>query len=327
MNNTDDLIKAVDETAGTSFDASAEAFGENRIARRPSGSAVKGFYRPDERRQGGVPFDVTPTKCAAYEGKPFPERRRQPTTEEKNGVWRLESEYDVGRLGKNRVENSRLWDCALWFLRLHEIATKPASATRALSLITAPMSDEINATDVEDFESLDHELRPHTFETLYIMEMVKELDRIEQEQPAPPKSNRQRPVFDSRLEAVELRIDADKTLRMLKAGMRTLWNPVKLAVVDRIELNELGTSDGVGPSGAAAAGRQRVIEGLRIAASIRSEISRHERALEARYKDRCILDSIDWGTALAGLAVVGLPPKLLPANDNYRSADAAQRAA
>ncbi len=273
---------------------------------------VEGFIRPDERAKGA------PTKCPEYSGQPDPKQRRPPTA--KDGVWRLQSEYEEGRVGRNRVENSKLWDCALWILRLYETAERPADATRALSLITTPLEDEISADSIDgDTESLNvlYELPGYVFEVLYIMDMVKALDRCERTKPAPPGSERDRPVFDSRLEAVELRVEASEMLEKLKVRMGSLWKPVKLAVIDRVELHELGTTQGVGRDLAGAVGRQRVIEGLRIAASLRKGMAESQRGLGALLMDRSILDTIELGSVLAGLRPVRQLSRLIPANDNH----------
>jgi hypothetical protein len=70
------------------------------------------------------------------------------------------------------------------------------------------------------------------------------------------------------------RAEAGKILRMLKLGMRSLWRPVIRAIADQATMTSLGkTLNGV----AATVGRTRVIEGLRIAESIRKGLTRQER--------------------------------------------------
>jgi hypothetical protein len=106
QNDIDDLIEAVKTIADTDFDP-ADTFGANNIAKRPSRSPMKGFYRPGERGEYGAPFEVTPATCPRYNGQPS---GRAPSNEEKRGAWQLQEEYLAGRLGKNDEENSRLWN-------------------------------------------------------------------------------------------------------------------------------------------------------------------------------------------------------------------------
>ena len=75
---------------------------------------------------------------------------------------------------------------------------------------------------------------------------------------------------------VEVRCDASKKLRLLQIGMRGLWKPVKQAIIDHAEMWTLGISQGVSRAMAATAGRQRVLDGLSIAADIRQDIRRWE---------------------------------------------------
>jgi hypothetical protein len=58
--------------------------------------------------------------------------------------------------------------------------------------------------------------------------------------------------------------------------MRGLWKPVKLAIVDYAEMWKLGITQGVSRPMAPTAGRQRVLDGLGIAAEIRQDILRWE---------------------------------------------------
>src|SRR5258706_5169934 len=144
QNDIDDLIEAVDKIADTSFNAT-DTFGANNIAKRPSGSATKGFYRPGERDQNGAPFKVTPTKCPKYSGPPS---GRAPTNEEKRGAWQLQDEYLAGRLGKNGEENSRLWNTAKWIDRLCRIVTMPAEAVKTLNLSADDWSEVADPDEI-----------------------------------------------------------------------------------------------------------------------------------------------------------------------------------
>src|SRR6202022_27739 len=69
---------------------------------------------------------------------------------------------------------------------------------------------------------------------------------------------------------------AIKVLRMLMLGMRSLWHPVKRSISDHATMKSLGKTQGVGDGVEATVGRTRVIEGLRIAESIRKGLGRQE---------------------------------------------------
>jgi hypothetical protein len=67
-------------------------------------------------------------------------------------------------------------------------------------------------------------------------------------------------------------------------GMHSLWHPVKRAIVDHATMTSLGITQGVGDGVAATVGRTRVIEGLRLAGSIRKGLARQERGFSMRLK-------------------------------------------
>jgi hypothetical protein len=157
------------------------------------------------------------------------------------------------------------------------------------------------------------------------------------------------------------RQEAIKILRMLTLGMRSLWHPVIRAIADHATMTSLGQGKGKGV--AAAVGRQRVIEGLRIAESIRKGLKRQDRhfsmwqhqirarqirvpSAEWRLSNRYRLGSVDdiiTGTLAilpipvrapeghylnqAAGPVIKLADKPLPANDNHRIEDVASIAA
>jgi hypothetical protein len=246
--------------------------------------------------------------------------RRDPSDEEKRAAWPLQDEYNADRLGKDGVENSKLWDTAMWIDRLYGLATMPPIATRPLSLIMT--NDDIHPSDIEDFgeESVIPVL---AFEMLEILEQVEALDDVEKQMLLPRKSDRQRPVFDSRLLDGECRADADKTIRILMAGMRSVWSPVKLAIIDNVEMWRLGTTQGVGRQMAATAGRQRVIEGLRLAVSIRKDMVRSELTGNTDILPLTRAASEIHGFGERECVTEFIQIKRLPANDNSRAKIAA----
>jgi hypothetical protein len=152
---------------------------------------------------------------------------------------------------------------------------------------------------------------------------------------APPLPQEDFPDLDQRVES-------GKIIRILRLGMHTLWHPVIRAIADRVTMTSLGKTQGVGDGVAAAVGRQRVIEGLRVAESIRKGLERQKLA-PAR-SNRCKIPSVSdmmipialpkpvrapdghyWNQA-AG-PVIKLADMPLPANDNFRSDSADRKAA
>jgi hypothetical protein len=71
------------------------------------------------------------------------------------------------------------------------------------------------------------------------------------------------------------RAESGKIIRMLMMGMRTLWPPVIQAITDHVTMASL--APGKSKDVAAAVGRQRVIEGLRVAESIKKGLKRQGR--------------------------------------------------
>ncbi len=297
QNDIDDLIKAVDKIADTSFNAT-DTFGANTIATRPSGSATTGFYRygnrSGERSENGAPFEVSPTKCPKYPGPPS---GRAPTNEEKRGAWQLQDEYLAGRLGKNGEENSRLWNTAKWIDRLYRIATIPAEAVKTLNLSAGDWVDVANPEEISegfgvgrvkiderDKERLALKLSDHDLACL--VDYIKDSDElakidindlVRDADPLPERIDLPGPI--ERQEAI-------KIVRMLMVGMRSLWHPVKRSITDHATMKSLGKTQNVGDGVAAAVGRARVIEGLRLAESIRKGLTRQERAPFSMWLDQ-----------------------------------------
>jgi hypothetical protein len=131
------------------------------------------------------------------------------------------------------------------------------------------------------------------------------------------------------------RAHASKIVRMLMLGMRSLWRPVIRAIADHATMTSLG--QGKGKDVAAAVGRQRVIEGLRIAESIRKGIARseqHNAVNEAKHwparRARILYEAsheptrqaqqryVAFFDSLVSEVLAGLAETPVPANDNHR---------
>jgi hypothetical protein len=365
----DDLIAAVDRIADTSFDASkvdapnTRTFGANLIASRRSGSVKEGFYRPGERGKSyGPPFFEPSTE-------PLPNYFRvhcTPNDDDKRGAWQLQEEYLAVRLGKNAEENSRLWNTAIWVDRLVRIATMPVQAMKSLNLYVDNKQDVFSA-DYEDDEAFpdeknegfeftrvkiyeEKELRALNLSDYDLVRLADEFNESDKlaaidvnklargANPLPEQADLPSPI---------VRVESGKIIRMLMLGMRSLWHPVIRAIADHATMKSLGTTQGVGDGVAATVGRQRVIEGLRIAESIRKGIGRQDRAFSMRLNGRAdqeVVSSTEWRLSnryklgsvdeIIGqvLAALGGPPSqpaenLLAANDNWPVEFAASKAA
>lgn len=247
------FLAAVAKTADTSFDAS-----KPKIAERRSGSAKTGFYRPGERSDRGAPFKVTPTKCPNYNGPPS---GRTGNAAEKRSAWQLQEEYLAGRLGKNEEENSRLWKTAKWFDRHVRIATLPAHAVKGLNLYVDGWHDVIAPANKEpedelpdygngvEYEPLNINERdkkqlllklPDDYELARLIDYLNECDQI-----AKIDENKLAREAEPRPVQIDLpgpidRQESGKIVRMLKLGMRSLWYPVKAAIIDHATMTALG---------------------------------------------------------------------------------------
>jgi hypothetical protein len=272
----------------TSFDASKPT-----IAERRSGSARAGFYRPGERSDSGAPFKVTPTKCPNYNGPPS---GRTGNAAEKRGAWHLEDEYLAGRLGKNEEENGRLWNTAKWIERHNRIETLPKEAIQPLNIrvdgsermevpeVDRPdggFPDDVNLgygykqgiVDETDKNNLNLKIDDYR-----IGRLIDELEEIDKSAKFNEKdllrTNPPLPQVD--FPDLEQRVESGKIIRILKVGMQTLWYPVIRAIESHATMTSLGRSQGVGEDKAATVGRWRVIEGLRLAESIRRRLERQK---------------------------------------------------
>jgi hypothetical protein len=305
QNKIDDLIEAVKTIADTGFDAT-------RIAKRPSLSAKKGFYRPGERPDDGAPFTPT-TTIPKYGGPPS---GRSPSNEEKRGAWQLQEEYLAGRLGKNEEENGRLWNTVKWINRHHVVtktlaealpplnmcvADKLSQSTEGTGSLTGPDDEAPDEAENEgiELESINVcqadksgntkvmgeaettyrlDIKTDGHDLLRLIDALEEIDKPAKDVDVPLLPQTAFPSSDQRAES-------GKIIRMLILGMRSLWHPVIRAIADHASMKPLGKTQNVGDSVAAAVGRTRVIEGLRLAESIRKGLARSERRDEVITKE------------------------------------------
>jgi hypothetical protein len=310
-----------------------------RIAERRSGSNRESFYRPQERPSDGAPFNIIPTKCPPYQGRP---KARDATIGEINGAWQLQEEYLADRLGKDVEENSRLWNTAKWIDKHYRIATMPAQAVSGMNLITGRWEEHLSSEEIfgscsEDEEieasfgqerfSVDRRtkesvaLKLSDQDLISLADYFKEHDKLTaidinklalNANPLPERIDLPKPID---------RTESGKIIRMLMLGMRSLWRPVIRAIADHATMKALGKTQNVGDGVAASVGRTRIIEGLRVADSIKKRL--------ARSKERPLVDEDrHWPARLARqrhmafmdkfiseiLAVVAENP--LAANDN-----------
>lgn len=330
VSDLSDLLEAVETIADTSFRVEEivnpftgqpttdpvllKAIHDPLVAKRRSGSARVSFYRPGERPIGGTWFEAKTESRPKYRGPPS---GRAPSDEEKRVNWPLQNEYLNDRLGKDKVENSKLWDTAKWIDKIHRIAMTPKDAVRAGLATTPPGEFVYSADDTADYNAIES-VPIRALDVLRILEEVEERE-------AAAKLNVDKLLRDAGprpiridLPSVYDRAKANKIMLMLRLGMRTLWSPVKLAIVDHEEMYRLGLTQGARREIAPAVGRQRIIEGLRIAGAIRMGITRSEKGDatgEARHwpaRERHNA-AVDYLIAEVLLAIADKP---LPANDN-----------
>jgi hypothetical protein len=142
------------------------------------------------------------------------------------------------------------------------------------------------------------------------------------------------------------RAESGKIIRILMLGMRSLWHPVIRAIASHADMKSL--SQGKGKDVAAAVGRQRVIEGLRLAESIRRGLGRNARQTIvhrpgfsvddiiretlAILPDKSLPKLVEIVHIIKTAPIVSMPmildfdpvkAKPLPSNDNLHTADVA----
>jgi hypothetical protein len=343
------------------------------FAARRSGSSVEGFYRPGERDKDGSPFEILPTQCPPY----IPQLARVPTNEEKRGAWHLQDEYLAGRLGRNEEENGRLWNTVKWIDRHYRIATMPAEATPPFNIhIADAILQDTGASTGSDDESPDQrqdnegigferikigeadgagrtkvidedgvtrllEIGTDDFTLLQLADQLDECDELAEIDVNKSARDLLPERFDFPVDADD-RAESGKIIRILMAGMRTLWTPVIRAIADRVTMSSLGRSQGVGDDKAATVGRWRSIEGLRLAESIRRGLERQTLAPTApARRKRTNVQSVNEMPSVAAPMPVRAPSghylnqargpvimlKPLAANDNQRFDATASKAA
>lgn len=199
---------------------------------------------------------------------------------EQRTPWPLYDEYVAERLGKDAVTNSRNWNTAIWIDRIYRIAMLPEQALGPPHWIASGVSDE-ESNGYEPTEVVPSE-------ALAYLSMIVEMERVRKSARGydlvgtHEASSSTDPMLPT---GVEIRADANKILRLLMAGMRGLWKPVKRAIVDHAEMWKL--AQGVSRQFAPTAGRQRVLDGLEIAADIRRDVLRWESSSDRLAGNPC----------------------------------------
>lgn len=207
---------------------------------------------------------------------------------EKGALWPLETEYLANRLGKDRMANETNWRTVVWLDNLIEIAETPTRALPTVHL-SGDIAAEVLSRHDEDgnlLETPPYEVEQHI--TPGIMRLINELDRIAEKNPepicpAPPPQNRD-PLKPF---PVEYRADTLRLIGLLKASLRCLWKPLVQAIRYNRPMGDIGRDTGVAKGVAAAVGRQRVIDGLEMAAGVRRDVARWERLNEAHTPHVC----------------------------------------
>ncbi len=193
--------------------------------------------RPDGK--AAKPISIIASKAVKkVEGAPL--TARAANDNEKGTPWPLYDEYVAERLGRDAYANSKNWN-------------KELDGYKAESVIPP--------------------------EAVALLSVIEKIERIKRKEIGcdPVGTHEVSTSKDTRLPTgVEIRADANKILRLLQVGMRGLWRPVKLAIVDHVEIWTLGITQGVSRGMAPTAGRQRILDGLSIAADIRQDVLRWE---------------------------------------------------
>lgn len=200
----------------------------------------------------------------------------RPVNDNEKGLpWPLYDEYVAERLGKDIVENSKNWATVIWLDRIFQMALLPDRAIGPVHWFTSGMSDEERSDGYET----ENVVPPNVDAVLHILGAAKKA-RLK----AQGYKNKEVGVHEASAgrnpelpTGVEIRVDTTKILRLLQIGMRALYEPVKHAIVDHTEMWKLGITQGVSRQLAPTAGRQRVVDGLRIAADIRKDVEGWER--------------------------------------------------
>lgn len=168
------------------------------------------------------------------------------------------------------------------------------------------------------------EIRTDDYDLVRLVDALEEIDMLAKIDVSDLKRNAPPLLPQVDFPSLIDRAESGKIIRMLMVGMRSLWHPVIRAIADHATMTSLG--EGKGKDVAAAVGRQRVIEGLRIAESIRKGLGREERkfsmwqsqvrarqeqvtSVEWRRSGRYKLGSVD--EVISGTLAV-LPDKSLP---------------
>jgi len=224
--------------------------------------------RPDGK--AAKPISIIASKAVKkVEGAPL--TARAANDNEKGTPWPLYDEYVAERLGRDAYANSKNWNTAMWIDKIYAIAMLPPIALGPPHWVSSALCAE--ALDGYKAESV---IPP---EAVALLSVIEKIERIKRKEIGcdPVGTHEVSTSKDTRLPTgVEIRADANKILRLLQVGMRGLWRPVKLAIVDHVEIWTLGITQGVSRGMAPTAGRQRILDGLSIAADIRQDVLRWE---------------------------------------------------
>ena len=231
----------------------------------------------------------------------------------------LHVEYLAERLGKNEEENGRNWDTAMWFDGIYRAAMLPDRSLGPLHWFSS--GAEFASEDMDRF-SATHVIPPEVVSVLNLLDRVERIRRKQRGYDLVGIHECSTDRDPRSPTGVEVRSDASKKLRLLQAGMRGLWKPVKQAIVDHAEIWTLGITQGVSRALAPTAGRQRLLDGLGIAADIRKDIARWE-ACDHRLKEGTCRRPLDEkghlcrqnGASLPMTIAVGQRPPRPPTGD------------
>jgi hypothetical protein len=219
----------------------------------------------------------------------------------------LQQEHFAGRLGKDEEENIRNWNTVKWIDKHYRVTKTPAEALPSLNIYIGDEGSQGTdgtgaATGPDDESPDDNENKGFEFESINVGEADSERGMCVMDEDGTTRRLEVKTddygvlrLIDALEEIDELaainiddlapsllpqtdfpssdqRAESGKIIRILLVGMRTLWPPVIRAIASHADMKSLG--QGKGKDVVAAVGRQRVIEGLRIAESIRKGLKK-----------------------------------------------------
>jgi hypothetical protein len=214
--------------------------------------------------------------------------RRVANDNEKGGIWPLYNEYDEKRLGRDADANARNWQTAIWFDSVLRAAEMPQNALPAMHMTITDADDDAIYSESGELADGFEAIRIVPTEAEIMIAVMEKIATLDGKKIGKLYAGSQTNCSDwKQPRGVERRSDALKIQRMLQVNMRGLYKPVRAAVVEQTELWRLGITEGVSRGYAATAGRQRVIDGLEIAADIRRDVMRWEEVTERLPEGTC----------------------------------------